>query len=151
MPVPSPLRALLLATVIGASATAAFAQDTGPISAQRMSQDIRILASDSFQGRAPGTPGEIVHRSPQLMLGYWDKPEETAAAFAGGWFHSGDVGVMDAEGYLTVVARVKDVIKTGGIAVATPAHSVTLYSSSMSIPSARNQRTRSGEIGAAPT
>ncbi len=66
----------------------------------------------------PGTPGEIVHRSPQLLLGYWDKPEETRAAFDGGWFHSGDVGVMDAEGYITVVDRMKDVINTGGVLVA---------------------------------
>ena len=66
----------------------------------------------------PGTPGEIVHRSPQLMLGYWDKPEETRDAFEGGWFHSGDVGTMDAEGYITVVDRTKDVINTGGVLVA---------------------------------
>ena len=66
----------------------------------------------------PGVQGEIVHRSPQLLAGYWDKPEETAEAFAGGWFHSGDVGVMDAAGYITVVDRIKDVIKTGGTMVA---------------------------------
>ena len=66
----------------------------------------------------PGVQGEIVHRSPHLMLRYWDKPEATAEAFAGGWFHSGDVGVMDAEGYLTVVDRIKDVINTGGVLVA---------------------------------
>ena len=52
------------------------------------------------------------------MLGYWDKPEETARAFEGGWFHSGDVGVMDEEGYLFVVDRIKDVINTGGVLVA---------------------------------
>ncbi len=52
------------------------------------------------------------------MAGYWDKPEETREAFRGGWFHSGDVGIMDAEGYITVVDRVKDVIKTGGTIVA---------------------------------
>ena len=66
----------------------------------------------------PGAQGEIVHRSSQLMLEYWGKPEETRAAFAGGWFHSGDVGVMDAEGYITVVDRIKDVINTGGVLVA---------------------------------
>ena len=66
----------------------------------------------------PGTQGEIVHRSPHLMLRYWDKPEATAEAFAGGWFHSGDVGVFDEAGYLFVVDRIKDVINTGGVLVA---------------------------------
>ena len=59
---------------------------------------------------APGVPGEIVHRSPQLLLGYWGMPEETARAFAGGWFHSGDIATMDEEGYLTIVDRAKDLI-----------------------------------------
>jgi fatty-acyl-CoA synthase len=66
----------------------------------------------------PGTQGEIVHRSPQLLLGYWNKPAETDEAFAGGWFHSGDVGYLDAAGYLFIVDRIKDVIQTGGIQVA---------------------------------
>lgn len=66
----------------------------------------------------PGVVGEIVHRAPHLMLGYLDDPERTAAAFAGGWFHSGDLGVWDADGYLTVVDRKKDMIKTGGENVA---------------------------------
>ena len=66
----------------------------------------------------PGERGEIVHRSPQLLVGYWGKPEETEAAFEGGWFHSGDVGTMDAEGYITIVDRTKDVINTGGVLVA---------------------------------
>ena len=67
---------------------------------------------------ARGEVGEIVHRSPHLMSGYYHAPEQTAAAFRGGWFHSGDLGTIDAEGYLTVVDRVKDMIKTGGENVA---------------------------------
>lgn len=66
----------------------------------------------------PGTHGEIVHRSPQLLTGYWDKPAETAEAFAGGWFHSGDVGYFDDEGFLYIVDRIRDVINTGGVLVA---------------------------------
>src|ERR671920_359350 len=61
--------------------------------------------------------GEIVHRSPHLMTGYWEKPEETEEAFEGGWFHSEDLGYLDEEGYLYVVDRVKDVINTGGMQV----------------------------------
>lgn len=65
-----------------------------------------------------GTHGEIVHRSPQLLTGYWDKPEETEEAFRGGWFHSGDVGYFDEDGYLYIVDRIRDVINTGGVLVA---------------------------------
>ena len=63
---------------------------------------------------APGQIGEIVHRSPHLMLGYFHDDERTKAAFEGGWFHSGDLATMDAEGYITVVDRKKDMVKTGG-------------------------------------
>ncbi|UHC19251.1 acyl-CoA synthetase [Methylobacterium currus] len=76
------------------------------------------IVDDAMRDVAPGERGEIVHRSAQLMAGYWDKPEETEEAFRGGWFHSGDVGIMDEDGYITVVDRVKDVIKTGGTIVA---------------------------------
>src|ERR671921_2403415 len=65
----------------------------------------------------PGERGEIVHRSPHLMTGYWEKPEETEEAFEGGWFHSEDLGYFDEKGYLYVVDRVKDVINTGGMQV----------------------------------
>jgi fatty-acyl-CoA synthase len=66
---------------------------------------------------APGETGEIVHRSPQLLAGYWRRPDEDAAAFRGGWFHSGDVGYCDEEGYIYVVDRLRDVINTGGVLV----------------------------------
>ncbi|GAB7064655.1 acyl-CoA synthetase [Streptomyces mexicanus] len=74
-----------------------------------------------------GTPGEIVYRSPQLCEGYWDKPGETAEAFRDGWFHSGDLAVRDAEGYHTVVDRVKDVINSGGVLVASRQVEDALY------------------------
>ncbi len=65
-----------------------------------------------------GEPGEILYRSPQLCQGYWDNPTATDEAFRGGWFHSGDLVTRDEEGYVTVVDRIKDVINTGGILVA---------------------------------
>lgn len=67
---------------------------------------------------APGELGEIVYRSPQMCLGYWNKPEATEEAFSGGWFHSGDLVKQDENGYIDVVDRVKDVINTGGVLVA---------------------------------
>ncbi len=61
-----------------------------------------------------GEVGEIVYRAPTLMSGYWNNPEATAEAFAGGWFHSGDLVRMDDEGYVWVVDRKKDMIISGG-------------------------------------
>jgi fatty-acyl-CoA synthase len=76
---------------------------------------------------APGEIGEIVHRSPHAALGYHADEEKTAEAFAGGWFHSGDLGVLDADGYLSVVDRKKDMIKTGGENVASREVEEVLY------------------------
>jgi fatty-acyl-CoA synthase len=60
------------------------------------------------------TVGEIVARTNHAMEGYWNRPEETAAAFRGGWFHTGDLATWDDEGYVTIVDREKDVIISGG-------------------------------------
>ncbi|MFY9780898.1 MAG: fatty acyl-CoA synthetase [Candidatus Baltobacteraceae bacterium] len=89
-----------------------------PASAGRPAFNVETRIVDFDMNDVPsGVHGEIVHRSPQLMLGYWQKPEETAQAFAGGWFHSGDIGWRDEEGYLYVVDRLKDIINTGGVVV----------------------------------
>ncbi|MFF9899646.1 acyl-CoA synthetase [Streptomyces longispororuber] len=85
------------------------------------------VVDDSGKEVPDGTQGEVVYRSPQLCEGYWDKPEETAEAFRGGWFHSGDLAVRDAEGYFTVVDRVKDVINSGGVLVASRQVEDALY------------------------
>ncbi|MFF3912245.1 acyl-CoA synthetase [Streptomyces sp. NPDC001852] len=88
--------------------------------------DARVV-DDRGEDVPAGTPGEIVYRSPQLCEGYWDKPEETAEAFRDGWFHSGDLAVRDADGYLTIVDRVKDVINSGGVLVASRQVEDALY------------------------
>jgi acyl-CoA synthetase (AMP-forming)/AMP-acid ligase II len=61
-----------------------------------------------------GERGEIVLRGPKIFPGYWRDPEATATAFAGGWFHTGDIGVLDEDGYLFIVDRLKDMILSGG-------------------------------------
>ncbi|HMN75283.1 MAG TPA: AMP-binding protein [Burkholderiaceae bacterium] len=61
-----------------------------------------------------GARGEVLVRGPNVMSGYWRQPEASAAALAGGWFHSGDLGHIDAEGYLWIDGRVKDMIISGG-------------------------------------
>ncbi|WP_026905575.1 fatty acyl-CoA synthetase [Paucisalibacillus globulus] len=74
-----------------------------------------------------GEIGEIVHRTPHAMKGYLFDPEKTAEAFRGGWFHSGDLGVMDEEGYITIVDRKKDMINTGGVNVSSREVEETIY------------------------
>ncbi|MGW0210845.1 acyl-CoA synthetase [Streptomyces sp. NPDC003233] len=88
--------------------------------------DARVV-DDQGEDVPADTPGEIVYRSPQLCEGYWDKPEETAEAFRDGWFHSGDLAVRDADGYFTIVDRVKDVINSGGVLVASRQVEDALY------------------------
>ncbi len=61
-----------------------------------------------------GADGEVVARSNTVMEGYWNQPEETARALGGGWFHTGDGGLVDEEGHLSILDRKKDVIITGG-------------------------------------
>lgn len=74
-----------------------------------------------------GEVGEIVHRTPHAMKGYLYDPEKTAEAFKNGWFHSGDLGMMDEEGYITVVDRKKDMINTGGVNVSSREVEETIY------------------------
>ncbi|GHF71085.1 fatty-acyl-CoA synthase [Amycolatopsis bartoniae] len=62
----------------------------------------------------PGERGEVVVRGPNVMLGYWNRPDATEEALAGGWLHSGDVAVADEDGFVTVVDRIKDMIISGG-------------------------------------
>jgi acyl-CoA synthetase (AMP-forming)/AMP-acid ligase II len=71
-----------------------------------------VDASDSLL--PAGRPGEILARGPQLMSGYWRRPDETAQTLGDGWLHSGDVGRIDDDGYLFVEDRIKDLVVSGG-------------------------------------
>jgi fatty-acyl-CoA synthase len=87
-------------------------------SAGKPSLNVQTKIVDENDVEVPrGVIGEIVHRTPHAMKGYLFDPEKTEEAFRNGWFHSGDLGVMDEEGYITIVDRKKDMIKTGGINV----------------------------------
>lgn len=78
-----------------------------------LTSQVRIV--DSQGEEVPcGTVGEVAVSGPGVMLGYWNKPEQTAAAVRNGWMHTGDGGSMDEEGYLFIVDRVKDMIVSGG-------------------------------------
>jgi fatty-acyl-CoA synthase len=86
-----------------------------------------MLVDDDGRPVAPGEVGEIVHRSPHAALGYYNDEQKTAEAFRDGWFHSGDLGIMTEDGYLSVVDRKKDMIKTGGENVASREIEETIY------------------------
>jgi long-chain acyl-CoA synthetase len=89
-----------------------------------------------------GEPGEVCARGGNYMMEYWNKPEATAEVFSGGWYHSGDAGYLDADGYLFLVDRVKDMIVTGGENVysaevenALSSHPAVLQVAVISVPS----------------
>ncbi len=75
--------------------------------------DVRVVRPDGTEC-APGEVGEVVLSGPNVMQGYWDAPEATAAVLVDGWYHSGDAGSVDEDGYLTIRDRYKDMIISGG-------------------------------------
>ena len=81
--------------------------------------EVQLLDTATGNPVAPGEPGEIVIRGPQLMRGYFNKPEETANAVRDGWMHTGDVAKMDEDGYFYLVDRVKDMVIVSGFKVFT--------------------------------
>ena len=103
-----------LATVLGPDEQL---RKAGSCGRPTMNVETRVV-DDQLRDVQPGEVGEIVHRSPQLLTGYYDAPDKTASAFEGGWFHSGDLATVDDDGYITVVDRKKDMIKSGGENVA---------------------------------
>lgn len=76
--------------------------------------DLRVVRPDGTDC-APGEAGEILMRAPSMMQGYWRNPEETERAIRDGWLYSGDIGVLDEQGMLTFVDRMKDLIISGGL------------------------------------
>jgi long-chain acyl-CoA synthetase len=73
-----------------------------------------ISMDDRVTPVKPGEAGEVCIRGPQVMAGYWEKPEETEFAMVGGRFHTGDIGTMDADGYVFIVDRLKDIVIASG-------------------------------------
>ena len=85
----------------------------GSIGTPMINVEVRIV-DDEMNDVQPGEVGEIVYRGPLVMTGYWNRAAETAEAFRGGWFHSGDLVRQDEDGYLFVVDRKKDMIISAG-------------------------------------
>ncbi len=75
--------------------------------------DVRVVDADGADC-APDEPGEVLIRGPHNMIGYWNRPDATAAVLRDGWLHSGDIGTMDAEGFVTIRDRMKDMLISGG-------------------------------------
>ncbi len=129
-PAPDALLREMSATFPGTQVLAAFGQtEMSPVTCMLLGDDaIRKRGSvgkvvptvaarvvdENMNDVAIGEVGEIVYRAPTLMSGYWNQPVATAEAFAGGWFHSGDLVRMDRDGYVWVVDRKKDMIISGG-------------------------------------
>jgi long-chain acyl-CoA synthetase len=87
---------------------------SGSIGVPWPNTDAVILRSGGSEVLPPGEIGEIAIKGPQVMKGYWNRPEDTAATFNDGWFLTGDLGYMDENGYFYVVDRKKDMIIAGG-------------------------------------
>jgi long-chain acyl-CoA synthetase len=81
------------------------------------STEARIIDPVSGEPLPPDEIGELVVRGPQVMAGYWERPEETAAALRDGWLHTGDIARMSDDGFFTIVDRAKDLVIVGGINV----------------------------------
>jgi long-chain acyl-CoA synthetase len=91
----------------------------GSIGIPLQDTEAKVINPDTGELCKPGEPGELCCRGPQIMKGYFNKPEETANAIKDGWLHTGDVVIMDEEGYLTVVDRLKDMVSVSGMKVFT--------------------------------
>jgi fatty-acyl-CoA synthase len=91
----------------------------GSVGKPLLHQEVRVVDSDD-RPVPPGTIGEIVLRGPKVFPGYWRDPKATETSIRGGWFHTGDMGRLDPDGYLWVEDRKKDMIVSGGENIASP-------------------------------
>ncbi|MGH7554054.1 MAG: long-chain-fatty-acid--CoA ligase [Longimicrobiales bacterium] len=118
---------------------------TGSIGIPLPDTDAAIVDLDSGENRVPpGTDGELVIRGPQVMKGYWNRTDETAAMIRDGWLHTGDIARMDEEGYFYIVGRKKEMILVSGYNVYPDevdavliAHPAVLESATIGVPDAK--------------
>ena len=111
-------------------------------SAGRPAPGVEIRVVDEMDESVPaGTSGEVIARGATVMKGYWNRPEITAEVLRGGWLHTGDIGRFDADGFLYILDRKKDMIKTGGENVYSPeveallvSHPSILEASAIGVP-----------------
>ena len=90
---------------------------TGTIGLPLPDVEAAILDQETGEPVPVGEEGELVVRGPNIMQGYWNRPEETSQVFHQGWMRTGDLGMMDADGYFSIVERAKDVIIASGLKV----------------------------------
>jgi long-chain acyl-CoA synthetase len=120
------LHGAIINDVYGTTENTAFAVSTpwrgkikkGSVGIPLPGTDLKIIdMSDDKKILPSGEAGEICIKGPQVMTGYYKKPEETASSLMDGWFHTGDIGILDEDGYLTIVDRIKDVVISSGFNV----------------------------------
>lgn len=90
-------------------------QKSGSIGIPYPSTEVRIVDLETGENDVPvGQPGEMIIKGPQIMKGYWNRPDETAKSIRNGWLYTGDIAIMDEDGYFFIVDRKKDMVISGG-------------------------------------
>lgn len=124
------------------------ARKIGTVGVPVSDTEARCIDLDDGHTLPPGEEGELVIRGPQVMKGYWNRPEETRNALRDGWMHTGDLAVMDEDGYFTIVGRKKDMINCGGLKVfpdevdeVLVAHEAILEAATIGIPDEKRGET----------
>jgi long-chain acyl-CoA synthetase len=99
-------------TLVAASGPAgrSVTRKAGSVGRPMYDTQIKLAADDSDRPLSPGEPGEVCIKGPQVMVGYLNRPEETAITLVDGWLHTGDIGTFDEDGYLYIVGRKKDML-----------------------------------------